>query len=389
MEVVGIDVGFGFTKAYNGRNSFIFKSLIGDATDIQFRSFLGEESSASNLHITLNDKSYFLGNYAEQQSNIAEFTLDQEKLIENFVKILAITAAGICSDSTGPINVVTGLPVGYLKRDSRRLKEMIQGIHEITYHNIDGRDETKRVHIDKIHVIPQPIGSIFNLIFDEYGKIKDKNLALQKLGVVDIGFKTTDFSIFDHLQYIERGSSTMDTGISKCFSVFANKLRQESNITIELYRIFKFVAAGMIKIKGKEYNITNLKKRVYTHAASAIAADLNRLWENDWDIDSIILSGGGSVELAEYLSPNIEGNVIPIPRNIDARFNNVQGYCKFGKYKWGAEKNSPEKTKAKNTAAQGTPPNPKENADTAGNAEQEGGKPDTSSKGLSWLRRQN
>ena len=154
---------------------------------------------------------------------------------ENFVKILAITAAGICSDSAGPINVVTGLPVGYLKRDSRRLKEMIQGIHEITYHNIDGRDETRRVHIDKIHVIPQPIGSIFNLIFDEFGKIKDKKLALQKLGVVDIGFKTTDFSIFDHLQYIERGSSTMDTGISKCFSVFANKLRQESNITIEFH----------------------------------------------------------------------------------------------------------------------------------------------------------
>jgi plasmid segregation protein ParM len=390
MEIVGIDVGFGYTKAYNGKNSVIFKSLIGDATDIQFRSFLGEDSSTSNLHITLNDKSYFLGNYAEQQSNIPEFTLDQEQLIENFVKILAITAAGICSDAKGPINIVTGLPVGYLKRDSRRLRDMIRGIHEITYHNINGKDETKRVHIDKIHVIPQPIGSIFNLIFDEYGKITDKKLATQKLGVVDIGFKTTDFSIFDHLQYIERGSSTMDTGISKCFNVFANKLRQESNINIELYRIFKFVRAGMIKIKGKEYNISNLKKRVYTHAASAIASDLNRLWENDWDIDSIILSGGGSVELAEYLSPNIDGNVIPILRDIDARFNNVQGYCKFGKYKWGDTTPLPEqKKKTGNSAApetQETPitPDPLNNADDQGD--------DTNkdkSKGLSWLRRQN
>jgi len=386
MEIVGIDVGFGYTKAYNGKNSIIFKSLIGDATDIQFRSFLGEENSTANLHITLNDKSYFLGNYAEQQSNIPEFTLNQEKLIENFVKILAITAAGICSDSTGPINVVTGLPVGYLRRDSRPLKEMIQGIHEITYHNINGQDETKRVHIDKIHVIPQPIGSIFNLIFDEYGKIKDKKLANQKLGVVDIGFKTTDFSIFDHLQYIERGSSTMDTGISKCFSVLANKLRQESNINIELYRIFKFATAGMIKIKGKEYNITNLKKRVYTHAAAAIASDLNRLWENDWDIDSIILSGGGSVELAEFLSPNIDGNVIPIPRKVDARFNNVQGYCKFGKYKWGADKIKPEQ--------KSTPPNPaptktQGNSDDNTQSPSPGETQDKSSKGISWLRRQN
>ena len=352
MEIVGIDVGFGFTKAYNGKNSVIFKSLIGDATDIQFRSVLGDDSSTSNLHITLEDKSYFLGSYAELQSNIREFTLDQEKLIEDFVKILAITAAGICTDTSAPINVVSGLPVGYLKRDSKKFKEMIRGVHEITFHNKDGQDVTKRVHIDKIHIIPQPIGSIFNLIFDDHGKIKDRGLATQKLGVVDIGFRTTDFSIFDHLQYIERGSSTMDTGISKCFSVIANKLRQESSITIELYRMFKFIDSGIIKIKGKEYNISNLKKRVYNHAASAIASDLNRLWENDWDIDSIILSGGGSVELSEYLSPNIDGNVVPIGRNIDARFNNVKGYCKFGRYKWGYSKHlSDSKEKNKEPSA--------------------------------------
>ena len=43
-------------------------------TDIQFRASLGDDSSTSNLHITLEDKSYFLGSYAELQSNIREFT---------------------------------------------------------------------------------------------------------------------------------------------------------------------------------------------------------------------------------------------------------------------------------------------------------------------------
>ena len=388
MEIVGIDVGFGFTKAYNGKNSVIFKSLIGDATDIQFGSILGDDSSTSNLHITLEDKSYFLGSYAELQSNIREFTLDQEKLIEDFVKILAITAAGICTDTTAPINVVSGLPVGYLKRDSKKFKKMIKGVHEITFHNKDGQDVTKKVHIDKVHIIPQPIGSVFNLIFDEFGKIKDRGLATQKLGVVDIGFKTTDFSIFDHLQYIERGSSTMDTGISKCFSVIANKLRQESNITIELYRMFKFIDSGIIKIKGKEYNISNLKKRVYNHAASAIAADLNRLWENDWDIDSIILSGGGSVELSEYLSPNIDGNVVPIGKNIDARFNNVQGYCKFGRYKWGYSRHLSDKKSGSKEEAKEPSVDTKKKDETTNAPDNGEDKTEKSSKGLSWLRRQ-
>ncbi|WP_298412353.1 tRNA lysidine(34) synthetase TilS, partial [Hydrotalea sp.] len=41
--------------------------LLADATDIQFHSVLGDDSSTSNLHITLDDKSYFLGSYAELQ----------------------------------------------------------------------------------------------------------------------------------------------------------------------------------------------------------------------------------------------------------------------------------------------------------------------------------
>jgi len=388
MEIVGIDVGFGFTKAYNGKNSVIFKSVIGDTTDIQFRSILGDDASTSNLHITMEDKSYFLGSYAELQSNIREYTLDQEKLIEDFVKILAVAAAGLCTDTSEPINVISGLPVGYLKRDSKKFKEIIQGVHEITFHNKDGKDVTKRININKIHIIPQPIGSIFNLIFDDQGKIKDRGLATQKLGIVDIGFKTTDFSIFDHLQYIERGSCTMDTGISKCFSVIANKLRQESNITIELYRMFNFLESGMIKIRGKEYNISNLKKRVYKHAASAIASDLNRMWENDWDIDSIILSGGGSVELSEYLSSNIEGNVVPIGKNIDARFNNVQGYCKFGRYKWGYSKHISEKVEeSKETEQKSKQPAIDEKNELPDTSDDEVNS-EKSAKGLSWLRRQ-
>ena len=139
----------------------------------------------------------------------------------------------------------------------------------------------------------------------------------------------------------------------------------------------------MIKIRGKEYHISNLKKRVYTHAASAIASDLNQLWENDWDMDAILLSGGGSVELAAYLTPNINGNVLPIHHNGDARFNNVRGYCKFGRYKWGYAKYISDSQKdLKNTQS------------SADDGHQPDHFPDTEdttltppSKGLSWLKR--
>ena len=40
MEVIGLDIGFGFTKATNGKRSLVFKSVYGEASDMQFREQL-------------------------------------------------------------------------------------------------------------------------------------------------------------------------------------------------------------------------------------------------------------------------------------------------------------------------------------------------------------
>ena len=340
MEVLGIDVGFGFTKATNGKDFIIFKSLFGEATDMQFRLNIGSVSFTDNLHVTIDDQSYFVGDFAEQQSSVRQFTLYQERLLTEFAKILALTAAGSINEKYVPINVVSGLPIGYLKQYHQQFSKILTGHHEVIYHHADGSKITRKIHINKVRMMPQPLGSIFNLLMDDNGKIANKELAKQKVGVVDIGFRTTDFSIFDRLRYIERGSTTTDTGISKSFGIISKKLREESGVSIEVFRLYKAVGAGVIKIRGKEYNFTNLRDQVFSNSAGIIANDIERLWADDWDIDTIVLTGGGSMELARYLKPLITGNVIPLDNKIDARLNNVQGYFKYGKYEW--EKHSSE-----------------------------------------------
>jgi plasmid segregation protein ParM len=334
MEILGIDVGFGFTKATNGNDFIIFKSIFGDATDIQFRLSIGSASFVENLHVTIEDQSYFIGDFAEQQSNVRQYTLYQERLLTEFTKILSLTAAGSITDKYVPMNVVTGLPIGYLKQYHQQFVKILTGHHDITFHQPDGTKISKKININKVRMLPQPLGSVLNLLMDDKGKIVNKDLAKQKIGVVDIGFRTTDFSIFDRLRYIERGSTTTDTGISKSFSIISKKLREESGVSIEVYRLYKAVETGSIKILGKEYNISKLRDQVFSNSAGIIANDIERLWAEDWDIDTIVLTGGGSMELAKYLQPLIAGNVIPVKNSIDTRLNNVQGYVKYGKYKW-------------------------------------------------------
>lgn len=336
MDILGIDIGFGFTKATDGNDSTIFKSLIGEATDIQFKSNIEDNSFSENLHITVDNKSYFIGSLAELQSNVRQFTLDQEKLVAEYVKILALTAAGNFAEKpAAPLNVVSGLPVAYLKQYYKRFTSQLAGTHDIIFHKPDGTKISKKIYISKVKMMPQPLGSIFNLLMSDQGRIVNQDLKKQKVAVVDIGFRTTDFTIFDQLRYIERGSSSIDVGISKSFSIIANKLKELSGVHVELYRLYKSVDSGVIKIKGQQYNITNLTEQIFANTAEAIANEVNQLWSDDWDIDTIILTGGGSAPLAKYLESMIDGNVIPVDPKVDARMNNVRGYIKYGKFEWG------------------------------------------------------
>jgi len=335
MDVAGVDIGFGFTKATDGKEFILFKSILGEAADIQFSLPIVKSEAGPCMHVQVDGEAYFVGDFAEQHSNTRQFTLDQEKLLTDFTKVLALTAMGHLFNSYAPVNIVTGLPVGFYREYHQRLAKMLKGQHEISFQKGEGASEARRLNINNLRIIPQPLGSIFNVLMNEGGKITNRELAKQKIGVIDIGFRTTDFCIFHGLQYVERGSSTSDSGIAKSFGVITKKLREESKVNIELYRLYDAIETGFIKIRGKEYNISKLRDAVFAHSAGIIASDVTRLWTDDWDIDLIIISGGGATELARFLQPLIPGNIMPVETNIDARLNNVQGYLKYARYLWG------------------------------------------------------
>jgi plasmid segregation protein ParM len=339
MKIVGIDIGFGFTKATNGRETVVFKSIYGDASDLQFWMDFGNQSLSDFFHVSIDGRSYFVGDLAEQQSNVLNFTLDQDKLISEFVKILALTCTGVFlkkdAEINVPINIVSGLPIGYYKAYHERFNDILTGHHSVVYHKPDGTKEVKEVYINKVKMLPQPLGSLMNLLFDDQGQVVNTQMADQKIGVVDIGFRTTDLTIMDRLRYIDRASRTMDTGISKAFAIIANKLREACGVGVQLYRLYRAAEAGTIKMKGKGLNFMKIRDQVYSQLAGSIAGDIERLWADDWDIDAIVLTGGGSMELAKYLNPLIAGNIRPVINSIDARLNNVQGYLKYGRHIWG------------------------------------------------------
>jgi plasmid segregation protein ParM len=334
MQVLGLDIGFGFTKVANRSENLMFKSLIGNTEEIQFKSKFSLTPQTESLHVTVDGEEYFIGDYAEKQSTVRHYTLEQDKLTDNFLKVLSLTAVGLLTDKYVPLKIVSGLPVLYFGDYNERYRKILGGHHEITYHRPDGQEIQRRLNISKIRMIPQPYGSMMNILLDDRGKVVNRELAGQKVGVVDIGFNTTDYILIDKLEYINRGSKTINLGISDCFRQIADKIRQKSGLTIDLYRLYHPLENGTIKLKGQNYNLSKIKEQVFMETAKVIANEVNQAWADDWDMDTIVLTGGGSSEMAEYIKPLLNGTIILPEPGQDIRANNVQGFMKYARHLW-------------------------------------------------------
>jgi plasmid segregation protein ParM len=335
VEIIGIDIGFGFTKATNGKESLVFKSVLGEATELQFREqIIADAADEEHLQVEVDGKSYFVGELAERQSNVRFFTLDQAQFISSFAKSLALSAAARLVGGYIPVNLVTGLPIGHYRQHKDELARILQGEHKVTITGADGKRQEKTVNVNKVRVIPQPFGSLFNIMLNDLGDLGDKRLVREKIGIIDVGFRTSDYTVSDKMRYSERGSRTTDSGIARAFTVIAGKLREKSGVNVELYRLYDAVDRGSIKIRGKEYDLKGITEQVFSQLATAVANEVDRLWVDDWDMDTMVITGGGGAVLAKHLQPLLNGHVTPVDPARDARLFNVQGYWKFGKHLW-------------------------------------------------------
>jgi len=335
--IIGIDIGFGFTKATDGTTFQVFKSVYGEAVDFQFKEALlnNKQDHDEYIHIDMDGMSYFVGDMAERQSSNRQFTLDQTQFIANSTKILALAAISrfVISDKQS-FKVVVGLPIGHYRQYKSELANILRQSHNISISDAQGKRKDVMINVTEVKVIPQPVGSVMDRLLDDAGRGADKRFSSEKIGVIDVGFRTSDYTISDKARYSERGSLTTKNGISKAFETIANKLKDSCGVNVELYRLFEAVETGSIKIRGKGYDLRKITQTAFQQLAGNIASDANRIWSDDWDIDSIMITGGGGAVLAPYLQPLLEGVIVPIQQDLDYRLHNVRGYHKYGRNRW-------------------------------------------------------
>jgi plasmid segregation protein ParM len=324
---IGVDLGYGFVKVLNGDKGLKFSSVVGIGKELEFNSFIDlPKNFLDELVVEYNGDCYFVGDLAVRQSNLATRSLDQHRISDFNAKILLLTALGILNKWDGEdFNIVTGLPVSYFAQCKEEWEKNFLGSHSITFIG-DKVDKRKNFNIKEIKLIPQPFGSLYNKLLNNFGKIEDEELIDTVIGIIDIGYKTTDFVVADKMELIEHLSFSNNNGLFNAYRIISNQLRTEYGIEKEPHKLDKILEKGSLRVAGKKYDISSLKKEVYMKIADKIITEIHSYW-NYKDFDVILLTGGGGQAMADYILPRFSNmELIDEPQ-----FANVRGYQKLAK----------------------------------------------------------
>lgn len=322
---VGIDIGYGFVKATDGYRDVVFPSVVGLGQDLTYLSeltlYVAEED---NLVVELEGTRYFVGGLAIRQSEMALRSLVENRPGDINARVLYVTALGLLAQGDNEhFNVVTGLPPSYYLAYKDELARVLAGTHKVAFVRGHKRVE-KTLQVDHVRVVPQPFGTVFYLLLDNAGNVSGRELAQGRIGIIDIGFRTSDFVVADKLEYIDRLSFSSTTALATAYSLISDALRRTYKISRESYELDPAVVEGKIRVGGKVHDITDIREEAFRKVAGKVITEINSVWDK-YSLDAIYVTGGGGQALFPYLKREYENAQLVE----GAQSANCKGYWKL------------------------------------------------------------
>jgi plasmid segregation protein ParM len=315
-KCIGIDVGYGYSKvvmdSHDGVSRTVWPSVVGnfEAGTVEVE---GMKSSASE-YVEVENQKLLVGKAALKHS-FRLFNAREKNWIGS-VAYRALMKNAIQNADLHSINLIitSGLPVSYYKTDKGKLTNIIREIAKEKAITVTAK------------IIPQPLGSFFNLLFDETGMVQDEGLVNTRVGVLDIGFYTVDLITIDNLELVEKQIASFENGVAGILESIARDIENAYDFRPDLHKTEEAIRKGSIRVYGTDHDITEIAKQRLTELATEIEARAKTIWKTAADLDQVVLTGGGAILLKSYL--DLYRHTIVIE---DAQFANVMGYYKYAK----------------------------------------------------------
>ena len=323
--VRSIDLGYGFTK---------FIQNVTDKGDVKPVSFpsvasiagkknLGGGFFAERDTITVKHEGVFFevgkdallaaGGYGNRPLN-RDYTSsnDYAVLMKGALKMMNLTSID---------NLILGAPVNNYSQVKKSLKTSWEGIIEL--------DDERKIKINKVTVLPQPLGG-FNWHIKNLGTGAYEKLKQQRSLIIDPGHFTFDWLVTQNMKMLE-GSNSHEGGMSFVIKEIANEVCNGANDLTVLSRIDEyFYNDKPFLFKGKEVDLSKHLKVANTVISKSVQSMLNSLGNtnNVNNIDNIIMIGGAAEIYLPHVQKIFEGRDVHISKG--KSFANVMGFQWIG-----------------------------------------------------------
>lgn len=333
-KLIGVDLGFGFTKGFDGQQSVILPSILSRNARAAKAPDENRMTSDGGLQMVAGGEVFYVGRLADGDWRSPTTPCRPDLLYGDYGKQLVLAALSVYAEMESPLQVVIGLPVSHFQLLKKSFTDRLLGYHHVAWVEADGRRTPRNIHIRRIHFVAHPMGTFSGLIMDADGRMQADKLRNQKVALVDIGFRSTDVIVMDQMQFSKRGSATLEMGISRGFEMIDAKLRRKAGHQPHFAQLYQAVRLGHIRVGNQFYNLKRIRREAFGRLAAELAENIGRLLATHWDLDCLFLTGGGSRELAAIIGPLLPGEVLQIENEQDVRLNNAQGQLRLARSIW-------------------------------------------------------
>lgn len=202
------------------------------------------------------------------------------------------------------IHVITGCPS--LNKGTEleaEIQQAFNGRHIVT---VNGT--TKIFQVNQVTVLPQPLGTIFYLYFNDEGHVVNRQFEDNYVGIIDIGSGTTDLDGIKELKRQWDDTATIQLGMFDAYKKIANyinRVNPNANATpqsVEQQLLHPEIDVNTYKIsnRARPVDITNIRTDVFRELAEDIWNRIQQMWINRTKFDAIYLTGGGAKPLSKY-----------------------------------------------------------------------------------------
>lgn len=272
-QIIGLDIGRGYVKGYSLYNekeySCLFKSVYGDGRNISL-----EDYKENPIYIELDGNEYFVGDLSEKESMKCIRNAGDSK-VSPVVRILVSAALSEIAVSDN-VSLMLGVPYKIFKKST--LKEVQKEYRDSTIvvkNKIN--NSVKTIKIENVNIFREADAA---LIYAMGNRINENN----PVGMVNIGFRTTELSYFDKgFKFNDKLSTTIESGNQNALKIVQKKL-VDIGITKSLPEID--TADDYPELKDLAYKLTS--------------DDTNEIIEETWNNlgeMEIFVSGGTALNL--------------------------------------------------------------------------------------------